>query len=330
MRDDIAGEVAIVTGASRGLGLEIARELASRRARLLICARDAEELSRAAEDLRRSGAEVAAVPCDVTAENAADLLIGGAVRAYGQVDILVNNAGIIQVAPVADTRPEDYESAMQAMALAPARLALAALPLMRQAGHGRIVNVTSVGGKVSAPHLLPYCMAKFAAVAFSEGLRAELGSGPVTVTSAVPGLMRTGSHLRALFGGQQEKEFTWFSVAASLPLLSMDATRAARRIVSAMCARKAEVILTPAAQVAARCAGIAPELTVRLSHAFAAALPAPWAPGQYAAGTDLRPALPARAFQLITGLSRAAARRLNQYPARGARSADAAPHGKDA
>jgi hypothetical protein len=181
--------------------------------------------------------------------------------------------------------------------------------------------VTSIGGKVSVPHLLPYCMAKFAAVAFSEGLRAELGSGPVSVTTAVPGLMRTGSHVAALFRGQQDKEFTWFGLGASLPLISMDADRAARRIVDATLAGKAEVILTPAAQLAARGAGVLPGLTARLAHLAALGLPDGGAPGAETDGQGqgtlrpgwtLRPALPAGLFGRLTALGRNAGRRLNQ------------------
>ena len=120
--------------------------------------------------------------------------------------------------PAVSTSPADYEVALATMAMAPVRLALAALPVMRAQGHGRIVTITSIGGKVSVPHLLPYSTAKFAAVGFSEGLRAELGQGPVTITTVVPGLMRTGSHVRAEFAGRREQEFTWFSLGASLPL----------------------------------------------------------------------------------------------------------------
>ena len=193
--DDIAGEVAVVTGGSRGLGLALSRELARHSCRLVICARDEEELRRAERDLRSDGAEVTAVRCDITDDPAPRLLVDTALRSYGRLDIVVNNAGTIQVGPVEHASDADFESALRLMALAPARLVLAALPVMRDRGHGRIVNVTSVGGKVSVPHLLPYSMAKFAAVGLSEGLRAELGPGPVTVTTAVPGLMRTRSHV---------------------------------------------------------------------------------------------------------------------------------------
>jgi short-subunit dehydrogenase len=313
--DDIAGEVAIVTGASRGLGLELARELARHSCPLVICARDEAELGRAARLLRSAGAAVTAIPCDITDDAAPQLLIDTALRVYGRLDIVVNNAGVIQVGPVEHTADADFESAMRVMALAPARLALAALPVLRERDHGRIVTITSVGGKISVPHLLPYSMAKFAAVALSEGLRAELGQGPVIVTTAVPGLMRTGSHVRALFAGQREKEFTWFSLGASLPLLSMDAGRAARRIVSAMRARRAEVILTPAAQAAARGAHLFPGLTAGLMHTMAAPLPgAARRPGPPTEGKDLRPALGRRLFDALTVLGRDAARRRNELP----------------
>lgn len=313
--DDIAGEVAIVTGASRGLGLELARELGRHACQLVICARDQDELNRAAEDLRSDGAEVTAVRCDITSDDAPRLLIDTAISSYGRLDIVVNNAGIIQVGPVENTRDSDFDSAMRIMALAPARIVLAALPVLREQGHGRIVNITSVGGKVSVPHLLPYSMAKFAAVALSEGLRAELGSGPVSVTTVVPGLMRTGSHMQALFTGQREKEFTWFSLGASLPLLSMDAGRAARRIVSAMRTRQGEVILTPVAQAAARGADVFPGLTAALLHLMSAVLPGPdEQPGRIRAGKDLRPALNRKVFSALTALGRSAARRLNELP----------------
>ena len=202
------------------------------------------------------------------------------------------------------------------MALAPVRLALTGLPVMRRQGHGRIVTIASIGGKLSVPHLLPYSTAKFAAVGFSEGLRAELGRGPVTVTTVVPGLMRTGSHLQARFTGQAGKEFTWFALGASLPLVSMDAERAARQIIGAVRQRRAEVILTPAAQIVSRVAGLAPGLTSEVLHLVQRlALPAPGQAaqgGEPVPGHELNPALPRKTFDRLTTLGRAAASRFNE------------------
>jgi short-subunit dehydrogenase len=243
-------------------------------------------------------------------------LVRAALELHGRLDILVNNAGIIQVDPVQATEAEDYQTALDTMALAPVRLALAALPVMRQQQHGRIVTIASIGGKVSVPHLLPYSTAKFAAVGFSEGLRAELGRGPVTVTTVVPGLMRTGSHLQARFTGHREKEFTWFALGASLPLVSMDAERAAHRIVEAVRSRRAEVILTPAGQIAARVSGILPGLTSQALHlAQRLMLPAPTAQRRSAVpGRELRPAINGQTFGWLTALGRAAARGFSQLP----------------
>jgi short-subunit dehydrogenase len=317
-QDDLHGEVAVVTGASRGLGLLLARELARQGCPLVICARDAAELERAADELRAAGAEVTTVACDVTDEATPQLLIDTAVQRYGRLDILVSNAGVIQVGPVQAAQIGHYEMAMNTMALAPARLALTALPVMRRQGHGRIVTIGSIGGKISVPHLLPYSTAKFAAIGFSEGLRAELGRGPVTVTTVVPGLMRTGSHLQARFTGQPSKEFTWFSLGASLPLVSMDAERAARQIIAAVRRGRAEIILTPAGQLVSRAAGIVPGMTSEILHLVQRlALPAPSGePGAAVAdeaqGHELRPAMGNKTFDRLTTLGRAAASRFNE------------------
>ena len=321
-RDDLRGEVAVVAGGSRGLGLLLARELARQGCPLVICARDAAELDRAAAQLREEGADVTVVAADVTDQATPSRLVQTALERHGRLDIVLSVAGIIQVGPVLQATPEHFETALDIMALAPARLALAALPVMREQGHGRIVTVTSIGGKLSVPHLLPYSTAKFAAVGFSEGLRAELGRGPVTVTTVVPGLMRTGSHLHARFIGQADKEFTWFSLGASLPLISMDAERAADQIIGAVRERRAEIILTPAGQLVSRVTGLAPGLTSEVMHlGQQLMLPAPGGADPDGAsldgdggipGQDLRPAFSRKAFDRLTAMGRSAAARFNE------------------
>jgi hypothetical protein len=136
----------------------------------------------------------------------------------------------------------------------------------------------------------------------------------VTATTVVPGLMRTGSHVRAGFTSQRDEEFSWFALAASLPVISMDAERAARQIIDAMRARRAEIILTPAGQLAARGAGIFPELTTSVLHlAQRLLLPAPDGSGKGAVpGRNLRPAMRKRTFDSLTALGRASARRFNE------------------
>jgi NAD(P)-dependent dehydrogenase (short-subunit alcohol dehydrogenase family) len=186
-----------VTGASRGLGLLLARHSCP----LVICARR-RRTGTGGRPAARAGAEVTAVACDVTDEASPRLLVDTALERYGRLDILISNAGIIQVGPVQAGQVGLYETALNTMALAQVRLALTALPAMRRQGHGRIVTIASVGGKLSVPHLQPYSNAKFAAVGFSEGLRAELGRGSVTVTTIVPGLMRTALTCRPASPGR--------------------------------------------------------------------------------------------------------------------------------
>ena len=121
-----------------------------------------------------------------------------------------------------------------------------------------MANITSIGGKVSVPHLLPYNCAKFAAVGFSEGLRAEVARRGIKVITIAPGLMRTGSYLNAVFSGNQDSESAWFGVGASMPFITMGADRAARQIVAATRRGEAERILTTPAALMARFHGLFP------------------------------------------------------------------------
>jgi len=189
---------------------------------------------------------------------------------------------------------------------------LAVLQHMRPRRSGRIVNITSIGGKVSVPHLLPYSSAKFAAVGFSEGLRAELAGTGISVTTVVPGLMRTGSHINAMFHGDAEREFSLFSLAASLPLVSMDAERAARSIVQATRRGDAELILSLPAKALALGHSLAPGLTTEaLGLVSRAILP-------HDARVDAQPGYAAEeeldspAVAALTTLGRRAAQRFGQ------------------
>jgi len=224
--------------------MAVAAELVAAGVRVVICARDRDELDRAAARLRADGGEVLPVVCDVGDEEQARMLIERMVEHFGQVDIVVNNAGIIQVGPLESLTSKNFRDAMDPMFWGLVHVTLAALPHMRARRSGHICNITSIGGKVSVPHLMPYSSAKFAAVGFSEGLRAEVAAHGIRVTTVVPGLMRTGSDVDAEFAGQAGREYAWFAVGAAVPGLSMDARRAARRIVRAIAAPRTEIVLT--------------------------------------------------------------------------------------
>ena len=237
------GRCVVITGGSRGLGLVMARQLAQQGARLAILARHGEELRRAEETLTDLGAEVLALPCDVRNQEQVNDAMDRTIAMFGGVDVLINNAGVIQVGPLEHMSIKDFEDALAVHLFGALYAILAVLPSMRRAGAGRIVNVASVGGKIAIPHLLPYCASKFALVGLSNGLRAELRRHGIFVTTVCPGLMRTGSPRNALFKGQHRREYAWFAVSDSLPLLSMDAERAAAQTLEACRRGAAQLIL---------------------------------------------------------------------------------------
>lgn len=260
-RFDLRGKTVLITGGSRGLGLVLARELAAEGARLAICSRDAEELALAKDELEAAGAEVFEALCDVTVQEEVERLVGDVCMRFGQIDVLVNNAGVIQVGPLATQTQQDFEDAMQIHFWAPFYAIKAVLPVMRGAGAGRIVNISSIGGKVAVPHLAPYCASKFALVGLSQAMRVELARENIYVTTVCPGLMRTGSHVNAYFKGQNEKEYALFAISNALPVSSISAESAARQIVRAVRRGDAEAILSPQAKLAAKMNALLPETT---------------------------------------------------------------------
>ena len=269
----LRGTCALITGGSRGLGLLVARELTARGARLVLCARDPAELEEARRDLDARGAQVLTVSCDVADAGAVERLFAAAEQRFGHVDVLVNCASIIQVAPMESLSLRDLRDAVEVNFWGTVHTTLAALPRMRARREGAIVNVTSIGGVVAVPHLLGYTSGKFAALGFSTGLASEVAKDGIRVTTVVPGLMRTGSFLHALVKGRRSAEATLFSVAASLPVLTIDAGRAARRIVQACERGERFVVLGAPAKALRLAAALAPNVTAAAMEAAARLLP---------------------------------------------------------
>ncbi|MEW6273077.1 MAG: SDR family NAD(P)-dependent oxidoreductase, partial [Thermodesulfobacteriota bacterium] len=290
--------------------LVLARELGARGARVAICARDRDELERAQRDLAERGHDVLAVPCDVTRREEVDELVERVLAAWGRVDVLVNNAGEIEVGPLEEMTLEDFERALAIYFWAHLYTTLAVLPDMQRRRSGRIVNVSSIGGKMSVPHLAPYSAAKHASVGLSRALRVELAQYGIAVTTVVPGLMRTGSPVRADFKGQHRKEYAWFSIGDSLPLLTTSAERAARQIVRACRRGDAEVVLTIPARIADLAQSLFPGLTSDALSLVNRLLPGPGGIGRARAeGRDSQSAL---SPSLLTALGDAAAARNNE------------------
>ncbi len=260
-------------GASRGLGFIMATDLAKRGHDVAICARSADTLEEAAEELRAHGGTVLPITCDVTDADDVEAFVQRVSTELGPIDVAIHVAGVIQVGPVEAVTREHFAASINIMLWGPINMALAVLPSMRKRRSGRIGVVTSIGGKLSPPRLLPYATAKFGAVGFTEGLSAELAGTGVTATTLVPGLMRTGSHGQAQFFGDASKQYAWFGPAASLPLLSMDAEKAAEKMVDAVLKGKRVALVSLLSHLASRAHGLAPNLTVRLNQGLSLLLP---------------------------------------------------------
>ncbi len=320
-RYSFSGQVVAITGGSRGLGFALAREFASQGAYVAICGRDEGSLREAEQRLRTCGTQILAVRCDVGNQPEAEDFIRQATNRFGRVDVLVNNAGTIEVGPLETQSLADFEDAMQTIFWGAVYTTLAVLPQMQERRSGRIGNVASIGGRVAIPHLLPYSCAKFACIGFSEGLRSELAKDHIAVTTIVPGLMRTGSHVNAIFKGDHRKEYTWFSLAATLPISAMAADRAARKIVRAIARGSAEIVLTPQAKAIAWAHGIAPGTvadTIGIANRFM-----PGTGSQHQQRFTGRESETAVSRSFLTKLGRTAGRELNQHPERGPDASDA-------
>lgn len=267
-------KVVFITGASRGLGLVLARQLAKQNARLAICARNKEELQRAKSHLQETyAAEVLAIPCDITDKLQVQEAIDKTVEHYGSLDVLINNAGDVLVGPLENNSLDDFEKMMQLYFYGPLYCMYASIPYMKRQGAGRIVNICSIGGRISVPHLLPYSSGKFALAGLSEGMGAELKKENIHVSTIYPGLMRTGSPRNVEVKGQYEKEYKLFKLSDSLPGISTSAENAAAQILRACRRGAATLTITIPAKLAIAVHGIAPSLVVRTNALINSLLP---------------------------------------------------------
>ena len=283
----ISGEIVLIGGGSRGLGLAMAERFARAGAKLVLAARNPAELEQARQLLAERGAvstldDVLLVPTDLTNPVEVQALIDAAHHRFGRIDILINNAAVIEIGPFEDQTLEAFERAMHINFFGALQTIQAALPDMlrrfRERGErSAIVNISSIGGKFGVPHLLPYVAAKFALTGLSEGLHAELRAKGVRVTTVCPGLMRTGSVGQAQFTGRAEEEYKWFAFSGTTPGIATTAEHAADRIedlvvregealdVEATRRGAAEITITPQAWLGARANGLAPGITAYVS-----------------------------------------------------------------
>lgn len=299
--------VALVAGASRGLGLLVARELAERGHRVVGLSRDPDALAGARDTMRGWGHDLVTHVADVRDVDRLREVVAQVERELGPIEVAIHVAGVIQVGPVECFDHSHYEQAIDTMLWGPINVTQAVLPGMRERRRGRLGVVTSIGGMISVPHLVPYSTAKFGAVGYTRGLSADLAGTGITATTIVPGLMRTGSHVQATFVGNAAAEYAWFAPGASLPLVSMDARRAATLMVDGVLKGKNIVLLSPLTKIGVRAHALAPRAAGAALGLMSRLLPSGGGssvtPGETVLGHDARARLKGPASAVVEGLT---------------------------
>ena len=261
MADAFRENVVVITGASDGIGREMALQLAGQGAWLALAARDAAKLESAAAECRARGGRAVAVPTDVADPAQCRALIDRTVAEYGRVDTLVNNAGISMWArfdEVTDLAP--FERMMQVNYFGSLYCTHAALPHLKRT-RGRIVGVSSLTGRAGVPTRSGYAATKHAMAGFFDSLRIELEDDGVTVTMAYPGFVSTGIRTHA-FGPDGQ-------MLASSPVREsevMTPEECARQIIAAMASRRRELIMTLRGKVGAWIKLVAPGVVDRIAR----------------------------------------------------------------
>jgi 3-oxoacyl-[acyl-carrier protein] reductase len=204
----LEGKACVVTGASRGIGLDVAKRLCEAEASVLLVARGEEELNAAAESVSAEGGQTAVLALDVTEDGAAERILDVAESRFGQLDVIVNNAGQAKWRKLADVSDEDWQAAWELNVMAPMRLMRAAIPAMAERGWGRVVNVSSTAGKRPSSHMPEYSVAKAAELSLSKLFAEAHAASGVMVNAVCPG--PTASEMWMAAGGllDQSKELS--------------------------------------------------------------------------------------------------------------------------
>jgi 3-hydroxybutyrate dehydrogenase len=205
MAKQLAGKTALVTGAGRGIGRAICIELAREGAAIVAVARTRDEIDRVAAEVREAGGRAISVTADVTNDDQITASVEAAKREFGDVDILVNNAGDNILGKLDEQDPDVWWNQIVVGLRGPYQYCRAVVPLMRAAGWGRIINISSVNGKKGAEFCTAYCTAKHGIIGFTRALALELAKTNITVNAVCPGYVRTALTDRTM--GQRTQMF---------------------------------------------------------------------------------------------------------------------------
>jgi short-subunit dehydrogenase len=255
-------KVVVITGASDGIGAELARQLAPERPRLALAARSAERLAAVAAGCRQLGAEAIDVTADVGVEADCRRLVERTVAAWGAVDVLVANAGVSMHASFDEIEDfSTFERLFRINAMGTVWCVRHAWDHLKRA-RGLIVGVSSLAGRTGVPGRTTYCTSKFAQAGFLEALRIEAADHGVAVLTIFPGVVNTETRRRGWNGRGEPAGVSRLDEAGAMPV-----DECARRIIAAMRHRRREVVMTAQAKVGLWLKLAAPSLVDRMARA---------------------------------------------------------------
>lgn len=256
-----AGKTIVITGASEGIGAELALQLAADRPNLVIAARRLDRLEAVAEACRARGAAVVAIAADVAIDDDCRVLVEGALAAFGDIDVLVNNAGVSMHARFDEiTDFSTFERLWRTNCLGTVQCTRYAYPSLKRR-RGLIVGVSSLAGKTGVPERTTYCASKFAQTGFLEALRVEAEEHGVAVLMAYPGVVATEIRRRGLDARGEVAGVSGLEERAAMPV-----EECVRQIVVAMRARRRDLIMTTQGKVGMWLKLIAPRLVDRMAR----------------------------------------------------------------
>lgn len=279
-RIDLRGRVVMITGGARGLGFDIAREFLARGSKLAICGRDGDGVARAVEQLKSQGADVFGAPCDASNPEQVQAYVQQVLERFGTIDVLVNNAGQCFAGPAAQLDAETMDKALRGIFWVQFQPTMAVLPHMRSRRFGRIVNITSIAGKLPVAHQAAYTAGKHAATGWSETLAIELAREGVHVSTLTPPPLRNGAPLHVHFNGDAEGEFLWFTRILTSRLATTTSDRTARTVVDAAEHGDGERPISALSWFGTRVQGLAPNLMAWTMTQLERWQPHPGAPGE--------------------------------------------------
>ncbi|MEZ4867335.1 MAG: SDR family oxidoreductase [Caldilineaceae bacterium] len=251
----LQGKVAVITGGSEGIGKAAAQSMVAEGAKVVICARRADVLEAAAAEIRAAtGGEVLAIPTDVTQPAQVQALFAQTLAAFGRVDILVNNAGTSAAHPFEEATDEVWRTDFDLKLFGAIYCAKAALPHMKAQGGGRIINITTPGGKAPGPRSVPTSVSRAAGIALTKELSKEYAAHNILVNTVCIGLIKSGQHERRFEHAQsQDASLTldsWYeTMGKNVPLGRVGEAREAGDLIAFLASARASYITGTAVNV---------------------------------------------------------------------------------